>query len=80
MLAVLRMIEKRGALEKMRKVRQYCNQIFRYSIATGRAEINPAAELTSTAPKSAHFPHFIAGELPEFLTALAGIMVVPSPA
>ena len=74
MLAVLRMIEKRGALEKMRKVRQYCNQIFRYAIATGRAEINPAAELTSTltAPKSAHFPHFTAGELPAFLTALAG--------
>ncbi|OMQ24576.1 tyrosine-type recombinase/integrase [Serratia oryzae] len=74
MLAALRMIEKRGALEKMRKVRQYCNQIFRYSIATGRAEINPAAELASTltAPKSAHFPHFTAGELPEFLTALAG--------
>ncbi|HGM9928088.1 TPA: tyrosine-type recombinase/integrase, partial [Providencia stuartii] len=46
MLEILRMIEKRGALEKMRKVRQFCNQIFRYAIATGRATVNPAAELT----------------------------------
>ncbi|VFS46952.1 Putative prophage CPS-53 integrase [Budvicia aquatica] len=48
MLQVLRIIEKRGALEKMRKVRQSCNQIFRYAIATGRAEINPTAELVGT--------------------------------
>lgn len=57
MLEVLRLIEKRGSLEKLRKVRQYCNQIFRYAIATGRATINPAAELTGTltAPKTEHF-------------------------
>lgn len=58
MLEILRRIEKRGSLEKLRKVRQYCNQIFRYAIATGRATVNPASELTSTlaAPKAAHFP------------------------
>ena len=73
MLEVLRMIEKRGALEKMRKVRQYCNQIFRYAIATGRATINPAAELTGTLtpPKAKHFPHLSISELPEFLDKLA---------
>jgi integrase len=37
---VLRKIEKRGALEKMRKVRQRCSEVFRYAIATGRAEFN----------------------------------------
>ncbi|HFO6081300.1 TPA: tyrosine-type recombinase/integrase [Escherichia coli] len=59
--------------EKLRKVRQYCNQIFRYAIATGRATVNPASELTSTlaAPKAAHFPHLRADELPVFLRKLA---------
>ncbi|QXX82814.1 MULTISPECIES: tyrosine-type recombinase/integrase [unclassified Providencia] len=74
MLEILRMIEKRGALEKMRKVRQFCNQIFRYAIATGRATVNPAAELTGTlrAPKTQHFPHLTAQELPELLQKLSG--------
>lgn len=73
MLDVLRLIEKRGSLEKLRKVRQFCNQIFRYAIATGRATINPAGELTGTltAPKTNHFPHLTAEELPVFLTRLA---------
>ncbi|MGC6030576.1 tyrosine-type recombinase/integrase [Enterobacter kobei] len=73
MLEVLRLIEKRGSLEKLRKVRQYCNQIFRYAIATGRATINPASELTSTltAPKTKHFPHLQENELPTLLTKLA---------
>lgn len=44
LLNVLRKIEKRGALEKMRKVRQRCSEVFRYAIATGRAEFNPAAD------------------------------------
>lgn len=47
LLNVLRKMEKRGALEKMKKVRQRCSEVFRYAIATGRAEINPAADLTS---------------------------------
>lgn len=38
LLNVLRKIEKRGALEKMRKVRQRCSEVFRYAIATGKAE------------------------------------------
>lgn len=73
MLEILRMIEKRGALEKMRKVRQFCNQIFRYAIATGRATVNPAAELTGTlkTPKTQHFPHLTAQELPELLQKLS---------
>ncbi len=73
MLEILRRIEKRGSLEKLRKVRQYCNQIFRYAIATGRATVNPASELSSTlaAPKTAHFPHLRADELPVFLRKLA---------
>jgi integrase len=72
LLNVLRKIEKRGALEKMRKVRQRCSEVFRYAIVTGRAEYNPAADLSSALEvhQSNHFPFLKADELPDFLRAL----------
>lgn len=72
LLNVLRKIEKRGALEKMRKVRQRCSEVFRYAIATGRAEYNPAADLSSALDvhQSNHFPFLKADEIPDFLRAL----------
>lgn len=72
LLNVLRKIEKRGALEKMRKVRQRCSEVFRYAIATGRAEFNPASDLSSALEvhQSNHFPFLKADELPDFLRAL----------
>lgn len=74
LLNVLRKIEKRGALEKMRKVRQRCSEVFRYAIATGRAEYNPAADLSSALEvhQSNHFPFLKTDEIPEFLRALEG--------
>jgi integrase len=45
LLKVLRKIEKRGAHEVTRRVRQIMGQVFRYAIATGRAERDPAADL-----------------------------------
>lgn len=74
LLNVLRKIEKRGALEKMRKVRQRCSEVFRYAIATGRAEFNPAADLSSAlnVHQSNHFPLLKANEIPDFLRALNG--------
>ncbi|HCJ7667434.1 tyrosine-type recombinase/integrase [Enterobacter hormaechei] len=74
LLNVLRKIEKRGALEKMRKVRQRCSEVFRYAIATGRAEYNPAADLSSALEvhQSNHFPFLKADEIPDFLYALEG--------
>ena len=72
LLNVLRKIEKRGALEKMRKVWQRCSEVFRYAIATGRAENNPAADLSSALEvhQSNHFPFLKADEIPDFLRAL----------
>ncbi|HGE8464737.1 tyrosine-type recombinase/integrase [Serratia nevei] len=72
LLNVLRKIENRGALEKMRNVRQRCSEVFRYAIATGRAEFNPAADLSSALEvhKSNHFPFLKAEEIPDFLRAL----------
>ncbi|HDX8936077.1 TPA: integrase arm-type DNA-binding domain-containing protein, partial [Klebsiella michiganensis] len=57
-LSSLRKLEKRGVLDKLRKIRQACNQVFRYAIVTGRAETNPASDLASalTPSKSVHYP------------------------
>jgi integrase len=56
----------------MRKVRQRCSEVFRYAIATGRAEFNPAADLSSALEvhQSNHFPFLKADEIPDFLRAL----------
>jgi hypothetical protein len=44
-LTVLQRIEARGAVETAHRARQTSSQIFRYAIATGRAERDPAADL-----------------------------------
>jgi integrase len=44
-LACLRKIEHRGTIFTAHKARQYIGQVFRYAIATGRAERDPAADL-----------------------------------
>ncbi|BEO54274.1 integrase [Serratia marcescens] len=74
LLEVLRRIEKRGALEKTRKVRQRCGEVFRYAIITGRAEYNPAPDLASAlaVPKQKHHPFLLAEELPYFVKDLEG--------
>ncbi len=45
LLSVLRRIESRGALELAHRTRNVCGQIFRYAVATGRSERNPAEDL-----------------------------------
>ncbi|CAM3277046.1 integrase [Xenorhabdus nematophila ATCC 19061] len=74
MLAVLRKMEQRGVLDKLKKTRQACRQIFTYAVITGRAEFNPVTDLASAlkTPKQKHFPHLLADQMNEFLIALAG--------
>jgi hypothetical protein len=57
LLSCLRRIEARGTLETAHRVHQNCGQIFRYAIATGRAERDPAADLRGALPPAAggHF-------------------------
>ncbi len=50
LLMVLRKIESRGALETAHRVRAICSQVFRYAVATGRAERDPAADLKGALP------------------------------
>lgn len=45
LLAVLRRIEGRGAVETAHRVKDACGQVFRYGIATGACARNPAADL-----------------------------------
>ena len=74
LLNVLRRMENRGATEKAKKVRQRCSEVFRYAIVTGRAEYNPAADLTSamSGHESKQYPFLTVEELPDFFKALAG--------
>lgn len=50
LLAVLRRIESRGALETAHRVKQVCGQVFRYAVATGRAERDQSADLRGALP------------------------------
>ncbi|MFO1225956.1 tyrosine-type recombinase/integrase [Roseateles sp.] len=45
LLAVLRRVEARGAIETAHRVKDACGQVFRYGIATGACARNPAADL-----------------------------------
>lgn len=45
LLAVLRRVESRGALEAAHRIRTIAGQVFRYAVATGRAERDPSADL-----------------------------------
>lgn len=50
MLAVLHRIESRGALETAHRALQNCGQVFRYAVATGRAERDPTRDLKGALP------------------------------
>jgi integrase len=50
LLTILRRIEEKGALETAHRVKQMCGQVFRYAIATGRAERDPSADLRGAIP------------------------------
>lgn len=45
LLQCLRRVEARGALETAHRVKDACGQVFRYGIATGICQRNPAADL-----------------------------------
>ncbi|HZW86418.1 MAG TPA: integrase arm-type DNA-binding domain-containing protein [Gallionella sp.] len=50
LLTILRRIESRGALDSAHRVSAICGQVFRYAIATGRAERDPSADLKGSLP------------------------------
>lgn len=72
-LAALRKVEERHALDLARRMRQVCGCIFRYAIATGRADRDVAADLRGAlkpSPRVRHMARLAANEVGEFLVAL----------
>ncbi len=58
LLAAVRRIESRGALETAHRTLQNCGQFLRYAVATGRADRDVSADLRRALPpvKGAHHP------------------------
>lgn len=56
LLEALRRVEARGRYETAGRLRSTCSQVFRYAIATGRAERDPSTDLRGapTTPKVKH--------------------------
>jgi integrase len=51
LLAVLRRVENRGALETAHRIRSIAGQVFRYAVATGRAERDCSGDLKGALPQ-----------------------------
>lgn len=74
-LTALRRVEGRGALNSARKCRSWLNEIFRFAIAEGYIELNPAADLDIVAeqePPVQHNPILRGPELGSFLKTMRG--------
>ena len=77
-LAALRKMEARGALDSVQRVKQVCGQVFRYAVATGSAERDVTQDLkgalATAAPK--HFAAITepkqAGDLMRSIAAYTG--------
>ena len=75
LLEVIRRIEQRGALETAHRALGNCGQVFRYAIATGRAERDPSGDLRGALPpvKEEHFASVTEpNKVAEVLRALDG--------
>lgn len=72
-LAVLKKVEGRGALEMAKRVRQAVGAVFRFAVANGWATSDPAAPLAGAMKSPGRQKHRAAlkeGQLPEFFHAL----------
>lgn len=69
LLSVLRRVEGRGAVDTAHRVQQNCGQVFRYAVATGRAERDVSADLRGALPPARH-THFASVTNPDEVAAL----------
>ena len=76
-LETVRRIEARGALETAHRALNSCGQVFRYAVATGRAERDPTGDLRGALPSIRSKKHFAAVTDPqqvgEMLRSLDGL-------
>ena len=54
LLSVLRRVESRAVLETAHRLMNYCGNIYRYAVATGRAERDISSDLRGALPPSTH--------------------------
>ncbi len=82
LLAVFRRVENRGATESAHRLKQIVGQVYRYAVATGRAQrdITPDLKGALPTPKKSHFPAITepakVGRLLNMLDAYAGTETV----
>lgn len=82
LLAVLRRLESLDKLETAQRLKQICGQVFRYAVATGRADRDPAADLRGAlkTKKTRHFASITepakVGELLRSIDGFSGSLVV----
>lgn len=60
LLNTVRRIENRGALETAHRALATCGQIFRYAVATGRADRDPTSDIKGALPPVRRTNHFAA--------------------
>lgn len=81
LLAALRRTESRGALETTNRAKQVAGQVFRYAVATGRAERDPSQDLKGAlaSPKVKHHPTLTDPKaVGELLRAIEGFKGTPT--
>jgi len=71
-LTVVRVVEGQGSLDLAQRLMQASAQIFRYAVATGRAERNPLVDLKGALkpPVRKHQAYLKESDLPEYLAKL----------
>ena len=70
LVELVRKVEARGTMNAAGKIRRWLHQIFRYGLATGVVDANPATDLdvvAAPAKATRHHPHITFTELPELL-------------
>jgi integrase len=68
-LAILRRVESRGALESAHRLRTIIGQVCRYAVATGRAERDPTGDLKGALPPKIR-KHFASMTDPKYVAPL----------
>ena len=82
LLAAVKKIEERGAVDIAKRAWQTCSQIFRYAVAHGIIERNPAAEVRpgdALKPRSrGHYARVEPREMPELLRKIEAYQGTPA--
>lgn len=71
-LTVLRKVEERGSYDMAHRIKQFCSAIYRYGVATGRADRDITADLRGALKpsKTQNLARLSEAQLPEFLKKL----------